>query len=427
MTEDAIRDKILSIKDLYTLPQTLVEVLRLTENPQTSSYDLSRIILRDAPITTRLLKLANSAMYGRTGTVNTVHQAVVLLGFRSVKSLVLSTSVYDIFSDEEASKALDLGQFWLHSLETAGIAQFLASRIGYQPQEEAFVAGLLHDIGLLLMARVFGDDYKEFVCKTQETEDWCAAERDHFGVAHTEAATILLSEWGLPKQLVDAAGQHHDVMGCDDPEVERLTLIVALADHLGHQGIEAKRALSRDHIEAKRHAVSKLGLEPIDLVSVDAWISENLAALASHLDIAIGSPVDILTRANQRLYELYVDMESLLLASSASPAPPNKEYASQILEAITATFSHYINNATTTIMGHSELVEMGIRKGIYADPEGRITDSMRMIERAVINISAVLTEMKRVTEFEVVDYHDRAKILNIEEKVKQRLEIMLEE
>ena len=167
-------------------------------------------------------------------------------------------------------------------------------------------------------------------------------------------------------------------------------------------------------------------MQPADLVTVDAWISEHLASLASHLDIVIGSPVEILTRANQRLYELYVDMESLLLASSV-PSLPKKEHAAQILEAITATFSHYINNATTTIMGHSELVEMGIRKGVYADPEGRITDSMRMIERAVINISAVLTEMKRVTEFEVVDYHDRAKILNIEDKVKRRLKIMREE
>ncbi|HUU44201.1 MAG TPA: HDOD domain-containing protein, partial [Acidobacteriota bacterium] len=86
MTDQALRDKIRSIKDLYSLPQTLVEVLRVTESPQTSAYDLSRIVLRDAPITARLLRMANSAMYGRAGTVKTVHEAVVMLGFRSVKS-----------------------------------------------------------------------------------------------------------------------------------------------------------------------------------------------------------------------------------------------------------------------------------------------------------------------------------------------------
>ena len=82
MTDESVRNKILNVKDLYSLPQTLVEVLRVTDDPQTSAYDLSRIILRDAPITTRLLRMANSAIYGRSGNVNTVHQAVMLLGFR---------------------------------------------------------------------------------------------------------------------------------------------------------------------------------------------------------------------------------------------------------------------------------------------------------------------------------------------------------
>jgi len=424
MTDQALRDKIRSIKDLYSLPQTLVEVLRVTESPQTSAYDLSRIVLRDAPITARLLRMANSAMYGRAGTVKTVHEAVVMLGFRSVKSLVLSTAVYDVFGDPDTHKFFDLSKFWQHSLETASIAQLLASRIGFQPQEEAFVAGLLHDIGLLLMGRVFGGEYGAFVAQTDASADWCSAEQERFGIDHTEAASVLLTEWGLPEPLVAPATRHHDLlMGPTGPKVDRLTLLVALADRLGHQGIEPPRALTRPQIEEKHRVVKVLGLQPIDLVSVDRWVSENLPALAAHLEIAIGSPVEILTRANQRLYELYAEMEGLFLAS---PIGDQQEYGAEILEAICATFSHYINNATTTIMGHSELVEMGVRKGTFADPNGRLCESMRMIEKSVVNISAVLTEMKRLTSFDVVSYHDRAKILDIEDKVKRRLETMLQ-
>jgi putative nucleotidyltransferase with HDIG domain len=416
---DSARDKILAITDLYTLPQTLIEVLRVTESPDASAHDLSRIILRDAPITARLLRMANSAIYGRSGKVNTVQQAVVLLGFRAVKSVVLSTSVYDVFNKNISGAALDLTEFWRHSLETAATAQLFAAKIGYQPQEEAFVAGLLHDIGLMLMARAFGSGYADLAARAPVSEDWNDAERESFGIDHTEAGTIFFAAWSLPQKLIGVIAHHHDILvGPSGPNADRLTLLVSLADRIGHHGVEKHPALTRGQIEEKHSILGALGLGPLDLKNVDAWVAENLTAIAGHLDMQIGSPLEILSHANQRLHELFLEMESLLIST---PPGTRENLARELLDAICATFSHHINNATTTILGHSQLVEMAVQKGKIIDPEGRISDSMGTIQNAVAVISAVLNELKSTTCLEIVPYHDRANILNIDDRVKQRL------
>ena len=106
------------------------------------------------------------------------------------------------------------------------------------------------------------------------------------------------------------------------------------------------------------------------------------------------------------------------------PGDPPEKATRAILDAICATFSHYLNNATTTILGHAELVQMAVQRGLVSDPDGRLVESMRRVESAVINISAVLTEMKQLTHFDIVSYHDRARILNIEEGVRRRVDAM---
>ena len=413
------RAKILSVSELYTLPQTLVEVLRIADCPQSSAYDLSQIILRDAPITARLLKMANSAMYGRSGQVKTVHQAVVLLGFRSVKSVVLSTSVYDVFGKDKDSAPLDLTQFWLHSLECATTAQLLAAKIGHQPQEEAFVAGLLHDLGILLMGRAFGGDYGQFLAEENCGEDWLDAESERFGVDHREAGALLFTSWSLPEKLIEVIAQHHDALESPTPErFDTLTLLVALSDRTSHHRIEPSCTLSAARIAQKHRVLEKLGLSALDLSSVESWIADNLTSVAKHLDIEIGSPAEIVAKANQRLHELYLEMEQLVLSTASTQ---RDEMARELLDAVCATFSHHINNASTTIMGHSELVELAVSRGYVPDADGTVCASMKSIQDAVAVISAVLAELKSLAYYDLVSYHDRAKILDIDEQVKLRL------
>jgi len=419
MTRSSTRDKVLAGRELYALPQVSVEVLQKGDLPQTSAHDLSRIILRDPPITARLLRVANSGGYGCPGQVKTVSQAIARLGFPAVRSVVLSATVHDVMMRQKDGLSFDPRCLWQHALETAGIAHFLAGQVGFQPREDAFATGLLHDIGFFIMARACGDEYRTLITQVSTEVEMRAVEQEEFGIDHAEAAADLFGSWGLPAEIVDAVARHHEQPPVgDNPSSAQLVLILDLADRLGCHGILPRASLTRDEVLQKCRVVEALGLRPDDLSSADRWISANLAAIAEHLDIDIGSPLDILVRANQRLHELLQEAEALVRESSGTS---RDQYAREVLDAICATFSHYINNATTTILGHAELVQMSVRRGALADPQGRLVEAMRVIEDAVVSISAVLTEMKQIKRFEVVSYHDRAQILDIDEKLRRRV------
>ena len=139
---------------LKTLPQTMFEVLRVTRNEQSSTYELAEVILKDPALTATVLRIVNSPFYGAGREVSSVTQAVVAIGMRQVTALALSSSVYRMTDTWESS--LDRVRFWRHSLEVAIASRMVAATAGYRHIEEAFVAGLLHDLGLLILERSFG-------------------------------------------------------------------------------------------------------------------------------------------------------------------------------------------------------------------------------------------------------------------------------
>jgi signal transduction histidine kinase len=334
--------------------------------------------------------------------------------------MLLATCVREAFQRPEPPQVLDLTHFWRHSVETALVAQILAERAGCQPPQEAFAAGLFHDVGLLLMGHVFGESYRTFLRSELPGEDWVPHENDRFGIDHAEAGSWWCQTQGVPESICVAVRRHHDrgLARRGAPAEDRLTFVTALADRVSNLGCEPRVGLTRRRVESKNRILIGLGLHPIDLTFAVRSAIESLHEMGGLLRMNVGGEVDILTYANRRLHEAHAELELLLLEA---PVASRDELIHDVLDAICATFSHYINNATTTIMGHSELVEIAVRRGTLDDPDGRLVDSMRMIENAVINITAVLTEMKLLGKFDVVPYHDRAQILNIDENVKKRV------
>jgi HD-like signal output (HDOD) protein len=147
-TQPDIFAKILSDhKELTSLPQTLAEVLRVTREEDSSTQELAKVLMRDPAMTAKVLRIANSPYYGAGRSISTVTQAVVTLGMRTVTALTLSSSVYKLVGDWKT--AIDRTRFWRHSLEVAIGSRMIYEALGKKQSEEAFVAGLLHDIGIL--------------------------------------------------------------------------------------------------------------------------------------------------------------------------------------------------------------------------------------------------------------------------------------
>jgi putative nucleotidyltransferase with HDIG domain len=199
-----------SIIGLPTLPTVITQMIGLIDNPKTSASDVARLISTDQALTAKILKLANSSFYGFPREISTVSHSVVVLGFETVKSLGLSVSVLERFAAGGTGTSFDRQKFWEHSIACGVAARLLAAKLRYRVQGEAFAAGILHDIGKLILSQYFTEEFEEILRLTRDEDIYIGkAEEMVLGVTHTEIGLWLAEKWNLPDQLVDAIAHHH--------------------------------------------------------------------------------------------------------------------------------------------------------------------------------------------------------------------------
>ena len=206
-----------NIIGLPTLPTTVTKIISLVDNPKTSLADIARVISTDQALTAKILKLANSAFFGFRRRISTVNLAVVVLGFETVKSIGLSVSVFEKFSKGVDSIYFDRQKFWEHSIGVAVTARLLAAKLHYRVKAEAFSAGILHDIGKLVMSQYFPNDFLRILEMAHEKNlQIRVAEERVMGVTHSEIGGWLAEKWNLPQQLVEVIAFHHDPIRASD-------------------------------------------------------------------------------------------------------------------------------------------------------------------------------------------------------------------
>ncbi len=197
-------------RDLPALPDTVVRVMQISGNPKAGIADVAKALIFDQSLAARVLKLANSAFYGASRRIATVSEAVVILGMRTTRNLVMASGCQELLEQEVAGYGLPRGTLLRHSLACASAAQALAKRTKYRGAEEAFVAGLLHDIGKVVMNLYLRDQFREVLIQAASGETtYSDAERAVFSFDHAEAGAYLLERWNLPAALVSAVRYHH--------------------------------------------------------------------------------------------------------------------------------------------------------------------------------------------------------------------------
>ncbi len=218
-------------QDLPSLPEIYLRVSELLEDENSSVQQIGDTVQNDPAITTRVLKMVNSAYYGLPNQVSSIAQAVSLLGRERLKHILIGSVLRGVFSGQD-NPAFSMQEFWQHSIKTAIIARFLAKHINQIEESEAlFTAGLLHDIGKLLMIKRFPDRMlaaEEFMI--QKRVDILSAELNLMGLTHTAVGEALMQHWGLPQLLIDCAGSHHEPVH-DGPN-RYATYLVYLANNL---------------------------------------------------------------------------------------------------------------------------------------------------------------------------------------------------
>lgn len=209
MFESRVAKKLESIRDLPTIPNVIAEVLSAIDSPNTSAYQLAQLIEKDQGLTARVLRVANSPFYGYSKKISTIDLAIVIMGFNTLKEIVLSLVIKRFFSKISVS-IFDIKSFWYYGLFCASTSRFLARRLGYKIAGEAFVAGLMHDVGVLIIAEYFADDFKKIKQLTESgTCNRIEAETMVLGCTHSDIGEWISDKWNLPYQISKAIKLHH--------------------------------------------------------------------------------------------------------------------------------------------------------------------------------------------------------------------------
>jgi HD-like signal output (HDOD) protein/GGDEF domain-containing protein len=279
---------------LYTLPAVAVRVLELTADPALDTQALKECIENDPALSIRILRLVNSSLFGLSREVCDLHQALTLLGTKPLKLLVLGFSLPGQLFAGIGSAAL--GYYWRHALTKAVAAREICETLWQQPGDEAFLAGLLQDLGVLVLIKEFGRPYTRFLDRVlSEGGDLAAMEVRSIGFDHVQLSARLLVEWGLPAILTDAVGWQP---GRADPP--RLVEVLRLAEWMA-------RLLADRRTETLGPLLSgagRQGLGPSRLEEIVERLEEKVQQLADVLSLQLPGGWnyrDLLQRAHEQL------------------------------------------------------------------------------------------------------------------------------
>ena len=209
---DALERKILKTLDnMPAMPRIIMKARRMMQNPQANYKEFERALEADQGIATRVLRLANSAYYGVSGTVSSIQRASVILGYQTIGELVLVTSTSDLLDRELKGYGLETGAMWKHAMAVSFGARKIAISKKEHLADDAFTAGLIHDVGKLILNKYLLERKSAFEKYTKvEHRSLVATEKKLLGLNHAEIAAKVCEKWNFPESIYVAIGFHHD-------------------------------------------------------------------------------------------------------------------------------------------------------------------------------------------------------------------------
>lgn len=269
-----IEDLTASVKEIPALPAVAARVLQLTDDPSSTLKELNDVIAQDQSLATKVLRLANSAYYGFPRRISSINEAIILLGFSTIRSLVLAASVYNVLGRPLEGYALEPGELWRHSQACAMGARLIAQRVKYRYLEQAYTSGLLHDIGKVILSHHLKGQYHQVVEKVrQERLSFIEVEEEILGFNHATVGARVAENWNLPVELVESLEYHHHP-GLASKN-QRLACITHVADALC-MSMGVGLGIDGLHYSFDAKAVESLALSDEDLQQVMSLLADNL-------------------------------------------------------------------------------------------------------------------------------------------------------
>jgi putative nucleotidyltransferase with HDIG domain len=247
---------IMAAGDLPTIPVVATKVLQLMDDADSTAEDLARVVESDPAVAARVLKISNSSFYGAQRQIQTMPHAIMMLGFVTLKSVVIAASVKQVYHPYGLTEKL----LWEHSFGAGLAARIIAQEMRKINPDEAFLGGLFHDIGKQIMNFLDKDKFQEVMQMSfNENISFEAAEQMLFPYTHEEAGALVIEKWNFPEHLLKAVMAHHtlDLAADEDPYIVNLTNVVSLANLFCHRyGVGTMIALEDLNVAASQPAVN---------------------------------------------------------------------------------------------------------------------------------------------------------------------------
>jgi len=278
--QSIVGEAVKGVAALATLPEVTSQIIATVEDPKSSAGQLNKIIANDPSLSARILKVVNSAFYGIPGQVGSVERALVLLGRTAVKNLAVAASLGQLFRGARLGEGYSAKDLWTHCISVGVCARELAQQAKLKACEEFFLAGLIHDVGIMVELQTWPEKLQS-VCATVKKSgaDFCEVERQMLGVDHQALGKGLAEQWRFTKSCQEAAGYHHTPGELIDGDGTFVSIIY-VADTLCCQ-IPKGFNLTAQSQTLDAGIVSRLGLDDAKLETVRAVLPEKISAAMS--------------------------------------------------------------------------------------------------------------------------------------------------
>ena len=261
------------VTEISSLPEITARIVEVVEDPRATAHDMHEIVKNDPALAAKILKVVNSAFYGLPSQIASLDRAIVMLGLSAVKNIALAASLARLFKPGALSEQFSARDLWRHCVSVGVCGRMLTKAASGIQNDEAFVAGLVHDMGLLIEFQLFPDKLKEVVnrCLAQP-QDFCAVERQLIGADHQAFGAALAAKWKFPPTLRCVISHHH-TPGSLRPEYVKVSTLVCVADTIccqqqhGFWLSAAQQAIQPEMLEL-------LGVTPDDIDTIVEQLPE---------------------------------------------------------------------------------------------------------------------------------------------------------
>ncbi|MET3105448.1 HD-like signal output (HDOD) protein/GAF domain-containing protein [Oxalobacteraceae bacterium GrIS 1.18] len=310
------------------MPETLLKLMEQCQSEVVGMAVLLRLVEQDVAVTARILSIANSSAYSRGGQAATLELAIKTIGTEMIKIIVINESVSQVFDKMSKSQDVDLSAFWLHSLKAGLAARIVAQKIAYSNPDEAYLAGILHDVGRLAMLAVMPREYGVNF-QAADNDDLCAIEERSMQITHPEAGSWLVGQWKLDSFIADSVLYHHEAAARlqDSHPLIRIT-------HLAHN--LASSDVSDQELE-KSGALCALRMA--DLREIRDQIGREVQQAAKHLNLDLSArastPKAATAVESPAQQKMMVQLHDMMLSSTLERSFAQQGGETDLLETVT--------------------------------------------------------------------------------------------